>query len=236
MRYLAALAALSLACAPALTTADAPAPLRHLVYSFTFEMRENGTVTSETGSSGAHSYSATLDDKGTITVDVLKEAPDRGLLVIVSEQGTDTRKAAPATCAVYGNTDVICDPSKLVNVEEYALLRFLGPTFVDPKQVDEKGHWAVSNTKGATSVTADYTITSNDTGVMTITEQRHVQDKSQGFVTSDSETKIDYNAPRLVPTSIDEYKTEQRHAGIQGISTTTYQTTLKLTSDSMAKQ
>ena len=33
-----------------------------------------------------------------------------------------------------------------------------------------------------------------------------------------------------------EYKTEQRHGGIQGVSTTTYQTTLALTSDSMAKQ
>lgn len=236
MRYLAAVAAFSIACAPAATGADTPAALRHLLYSFTFEQREHGAVQNEPGSSGAHSYNGTLDDMGIITVDVLREAPDRGLVVVVREDGTYTRKAAPATCAVYGNTDVVCDPSKLINLEEYSLLRFLGVTFVDPSKIDAKQHWAVSVSRGSTSLSADYTIAANDNGAMTIQEQRHVENKSQGIVTSDAETKIDYNATRLVPTAIDEYTTEQRHAGINGVSTTIYQVTLKLTSDSMAKQ
>ena len=212
MRYLAAMAILCAALAPAAAGADTSAPLRHLVYSFTFEMRENGAVPNEAGSTGNRTYSGTLDDKGTMAVDVLREAADRGLLVVISEEGIDTRKAAPATCAVYGNTDVICDLSKTVNIEEYTLLRFLGANFVDPAKVDEKGHWAISINRGSTSLTADYTINSNDGGELKIDEQRHVKDKSQGFVTSDSETKIDYSGTRLVPISIEEYKTEDRHA------------------------
>jgi hypothetical protein len=229
------MAILCAALAPAAAGAGTSAPLRHLVYSFTFEMRENGAVPNEAGSTGNRTYKGTLDDKGTMTVDVLREAADRGLLVVISEEGIDTRKAAPATCAVYGNTDVICDLSKTVNIEEYTLLRFLGANFVDPANVDEKGHWTISVNRGPTSLTADYTINSNDGGELKIDEQRHVKDKSQGFVTSDSETKIDYSGTRLVPVSIEEYKTEDRHAGIGGVSTTVYQTTLTLTSDSMAK-
>ena len=96
---------------------------------------------------------------------------------------------------------MICDLSKTVNIEEYTLLRFLGANFVDPAKVDEKGRWAISINRGSTSLTADYTINSNDGGELKIDEQRHVKDKSQGFVTSDSETKIDYSGKRLVPGS-----------------------------------
>jgi hypothetical protein len=234
MRYLLAVVVLALGGAPASTTSDTPAPLRSLVYAFTFEMSEQGDVTSEPGSTGARTYSGAINDKGTISVDVLREAPDRGLLVVIREAGADTRKAPPATCAVYGNTDVVCDPSKTINLEEFTLLRFLGVTFVDPSKIDAKQHWPVSVSKGATSVTADYTINANNNGVMAIAEQRHVQNKSQGIVTSDFQTKIDYDTARLVPTAIEEYVTEQRHAGMNGESTTIYQTTLKLTSDSMA--
>lgn len=212
--------------------ADTP-PLRHLVYSFTYESNQNGTVTSEPGSTGNRSYSNKLDDKGTITVDVLREAPDRGLLVVVSEQGTYTRRAPAAACAVYGNTTVVCDPSKQVNGEEYTLLRFLGANFFDPNTLDAKQHWSISQSKGKTTVTAGYTVTSDVNGILKIDENRHVEDTSTGSITVDSQTKLEYAASRLLPTSIDEYTTEEQHSGMIGISTTTYQTTLNLVSDSM---
>jgi hypothetical protein len=214
--------------------ADTP-PLRHLVYSFSYESSQHGAVTNEPGSTGNRTYNGRLDDSGTIAVDVLREAPDRGLVVVVSEQG-EYRKSVATTCAVYGNTDVVCDPTKPMNGEEYTLLRFLGANFYDPNLVDPKQHWSVSQRKSATTMSADYWIKSNDNGAMTIQETRHVEDTSQGSVTFDTETKLDYNANRLLPTSIDEYSTEEQHSGVIGTSTTTYQTTLKLVSDSMAKQ
>lgn len=235
LRSAAVLVATALASVAGAARADTP-PLRHLVYSFNFESKQNGTVPNDPGTSGAQTYTGNLDDTGTITVDVLREAPDRGLVVIVSEQGDRTRSGEATTCAVYGNTNVACDPTKKVNREELSLLRFLGANFLDPARLDGKQRWSVSEKKPGDSMSADYVIEKSDGDIMAIGETRHVEDTSQGVTTFDAETKIDYVASRLLPTTIDEYATEQRHAGVNGIYTTVYQTTLKLVSDSMAKQ
>jgi hypothetical protein len=213
--------------------ADA-APLRHLVYSFTYESKQNGTVPNDPGSTGKRTYSGKLGDRGTITVDVLREAPDRGLVVVVSEQGEDTRSGSSATCAVYGNTQVVCDPSKPTTSEELTLLRFLGANFIDPSAVDSNNHWSVSPVSPGLTTKADYTISSNDGGMMAIAETRHVENGSLGSDITDIQTKLSYNAAMLVPASVEEYATERRNSGIQGISTTVFQTTLSLVTDSMA--
>jgi hypothetical protein len=228
------MAVVAVAYTAAVARADAP-PLRHLVYSFSYEQRQEGSVTSEPGSTGNRTYTGNLDDKGTMTVDVLREAPDRGLVVVASEQGEYTRRASPAICAVYGNTTVVCDPSKAMNPEELTLLRFLGANFYDPNLVDAKHHWSIAQSKGGTTVTADYVIESDDGGVMKIGETRRVESTAQGSITVNTQTTIDYNADRLLPTAIDEYTTEDQHSGVLGVSKTTYQTTLKLVSDSMSK-
>jgi hypothetical protein len=236
MRYvLGAVFALAVVASAAVVRADAP-PLRHLVYSFTYEQRQHGDVPNDPGTSGAHTYNGKLDDQGTMTVDVLREAQDRGLLVVVSEQGQGSRRADPATCAVYGNTTVVCEPKKIVNAEELTLLRFLGANFYDPNGLDAKQSWSVSDKKGGTTMTATYTVTSNTNGVMKITESRHVESTAQGSITVDTQTKLDYDFNRLLPTAIDEYATEDQHSGVIGVSQTTYQTTYTLVSDSMAKK
>jgi hypothetical protein len=215
--------------------ADTP-PLRHLVYSFTYSSRQAGAVGNDPGTTGNSTYTGKLDDKGTMSVDVLREAADRGLVVVVSERGEGTRRAEAATCAVYGNTTVVCDPTKAMNPEELTLLRFLGANFFDPNLLDAKQHWSVSQRKTGLTMTADYTVTSNDgNGGMKISETRHVESTAQGSITVDTQTKLDYNANRLLPTAIDEYATEDQHSGVIGVSSTTYETTFTLVSDSMAK-
>jgi len=129
-----------LAFAAAAVVARADTPLRHLIYSFTYESSQHGAVPNEPGSTGNRTYNGKLDDQGTMTVDVLREAADRGLVVVVSEQGQNTRRSAPATCAVYGNTTVVCDPSKPVNADAFTLLRFLGANLFDQGQLDAKQH------------------------------------------------------------------------------------------------
>jgi hypothetical protein len=232
-RHIGIVAAFSIAAVAAAARADTSAPLRHLVYSFTFESKQTGTPTNDTGTSGARTYTGNLDDTGTIAVDVLREASDRGLVVVVSEQAK-TRSAEPATCAVYGNTNVACDTGRRVNREEFTLLRFLGANFVDPNKVDTSGQWSISETNEGTKMTAQYTIKSNNNGVLAIDETRHVEDTTQGSTTFDARTTLDYNGPKLVPTSVDEYATERRSGGVTGNYTTIYQTTLSLVSDSMA--
>jgi hypothetical protein len=245
-------------CSPAAARADAPAspapaasaPLRHLVYSFQYgstqsiSARDNSETPMQAdvdtgqlvaGASGVSHYGGSLGDKGTMTVDVLAERPDKGLVVSISEQGEVTRKAPPATCIVYGDTRVMCDPNKTVNPEEYTLMRFLASNFIDPDKVDANQHWEVAQTSGNFTSKADYTIKSIQDGMMAIDETRSIKTTGNSRQTTDVQSKITYNGPLLVPTSIDEYVTQRLEGGVSGNATTIYQTLLKLQSDSMKK-
>jgi hypothetical protein len=233
---------------PAIASADtAAAPMRHLVYSFTYGAQQsissrdrpvegtdpNGNL--QGGSAGLSHYGSSLGDKGTMIVDVLREQPDKGLVVVISEQAESTRKAPPATCVVYGNTEVICDPNKTVNPEEYTLLRFLASNFVDPNILDANKHWGYDSVTGGMALKADYVIEHSDGTRMSISETRSVKLPGTGAMTTDVQSKIDYDFGRLLPMSIDEYATQRATGGSASTSTTIYQTDLKLVSDSMAK-
>ena len=223
-----------------------------LIYSFTYSANQNvtardssqsvesngePTLTNDGGLTSATSsishYNGNQTDKGTITVEVVRQQTDGGLIVSISEQGEQTRRAPPATCVVYPNTHVICDPNKTVYPEEYTLLRFLGRNFVDPNQLDANRHWSVTQNTSASDVRADYTIGSNANGVMQIGETRRIR-PSSGADTTDVQTKIAYDFARAVPTNVDEYVTQRQDNGVSGTTTTIYQTTLGLLSDSVA--
>ena len=224
-------------------------PLRHLVYTFTWGTANNtevhtsgmgdgsmatanGPPTTTGEPSGISSFNASTNDKGTITVDVLREQPnDHGLVVTVSEQAQDNRSAATATCVVFGNTDVICDPNAKINYEELTLLRFLGSNFIDPNQIDAKQHWKVGETSGTYSVSADYTIASNANGVMKIDEDRVVSPTKTETSTINSTIGYDFN--RQIPTAITEYAIERHERGEQ-YTTVKTETVLSLQTDSLA--
>jgi hypothetical protein len=253
----------------AVTNATNAAPLRHLVYSFTYGAQGNLTVHTEQGigypgagpdstraaAAAAHgagaqgggggeatsgsgvlqSYNGEIHDVGTITVDVVREQPDTGLIVTISEQATQTRKADPATCVVYGTTTVICDPNKTVNSEELTLLRFLGRNFIDPNKLDEKGHWRLDESNAASSMTADYGVAPGKNGAVSVQETRVVKDLGGRPATTDVTTTIVYDLSRQVPTSIQEYAVRRDSSSGAGVMKTTVQTTLSLVSDSLAK-
>jgi hypothetical protein len=241
----------SASSARAVTAAAPPgaAPMRHLVYTFTWGSSNNtevhtsgmgdGSIGSANGpptamgaASGIQSFNAGVQDKGTITVDVLREEPnDHGLVVTVSEQATNGRNAVPATCVVFGNTNVICDASAKINYEELTLLRFLGANFIDPNQIDAKQHWKVGESNGPYSVSADYTIASNANGLMKITEDRIVSPTKTETSTVNSTIGYDFN--RQIPTAINEYSMERSERGEQ-YTTVKMETVLNLQTDSMA--
>jgi hypothetical protein len=246
------LSALALASVVAVTAGAPPSgtPMRHLVYTFTYGTANNtevhvsgmgdgspgsgaaGAPTASGSASGMSSFNASVSDKGTITVDVLREQPnDHGLVVTVSEQAQDARSAVAATCVVFGNTDVICDPNAKINYEELTLLRFLGANFIDPNQLDAKQHWKVGESNGTYSVSADYTIASNANGVMKINEDRIVSPTKSETSTINSTIGYDFN--RQVPTAITEYSIERHERGEQ-YTTVKTETVLSLQTDSMA--
>jgi len=230
--------------------ASADTTMGTLVYHFTYSSNQNTSAkdsanpaedyaNSETGGlSGGHgtaTYEGSLTDKGTMTVDVVRQQPDGALVVMISEQGENVRRAPPAECVVYGNTNVICDPNKTVYTEEYTLLRFLGGNFVDPASLDAKRHWQIVQDTPSLNVKADYTINSNDNGIMQIGETRSLRDPKGGSLTTDIQAKVGYDFKRAVPISVDDSLKQRHDNGVVGTSLTIYQTTLNLVSDSMAK-
>jgi hypothetical protein len=222
-------------------------PLRHLVYGFHWgtvtdmyehnsgfgSVQGNNGIQMSTSGTGLTNYSNHAGDEGTITVDVMEEQPDKGLVVSVSEEARDNRSAKAATCVVYGNGNTICDPSMKVNPEEYSLVRFLGVNFVDSALIDAKSHWQFSSMGPNFSATSDYTITHNVSGAMTISEQRSITFTGSRHGSAVVVSTIGYDVNRTVPTALDELTTERVEAGIdyQNIRT---QMQAKLQSDSLA--
>lgn len=220
--------------------ATSNAQTRHLVYSFTF-----GTVTDlEVHSSGVDSgpgantgsgmsdYTGGVGDQGTITVDLLSEQPDHGLIVKVSEQAQKTRSENVATCVVYATTGVICDPNATVNPEEMALIRLLAPAFVDPDRLDASRHWKIENSTPDYSLTSNFTIAKNANGIMTIDENRVIREQQPQVSTTDVTATIGYDFSRTIPTSVSEYSIERSQAGMGQYNTVKTQTILQLRSDS----
>lgn len=224
---------------PLAATAQAPKPLRQLVYAFTWgtstdlQMQNSGmTESGGTTSSGMSDFGGSNQDKGTIAVDVLREQPDRGLVVSVSEAAQGTRSAPPATCVVYGSTNVLCDPRGKVNAEELTLVRLLAPTFVDPAQIDSRQHWRVQQNAPGFSTVSDFTISENANGQLKIVETRTISGKGAEPYKSDVTSAIGYDLPREVPTSIVEDSTQRTERANQN-ETVKSQTTLLLRNDSM---
>ena len=228
--------------------ARADSTMGQLVYAFTWSSNQNVTARDSAnpvenpdpvgnlsgGTNNMNHYVGSLNDKGTITVQLLAQQPDGALVVMISEQGQNIRRAPPAECVVYANTNVLCDPNKTVYTEEYTLLRFLGRPFVDAK-ADPNHQWVIQQNSGGVNVQANYTVNSNDNGKMQISESRSIRAASGGSLTTDVQSKIGYNATQSVPTSVNEY-TQQRHDnGVVGTTTTIYQTTLNLVSNSIGK-
>ncbi|MBV8148466.1 MAG: hypothetical protein JO092_05185 [Candidatus Eremiobacteraeota bacterium] len=230
----------ALAQTPAPPPQTAAAPLRHLVYSFTWgnsndtQMSNSGmNASGGTAGSGMEDFGGTAADKGTIVVDVLREQTDSGLVVSVSEQAQTRRSAPPATCVVYSDTTVLCDPNKQINAEEFTLLRFLGAHFVDPNQLDAKHHWHVER-QGRVSTVADYTISKNDfSGNLGIDEVRLIKEQGSRSQTTTINSTIGYDFAHVIPTSISEFSTLRNQQSDQYVTVTT-QTVLKLQTDSMA--
>jgi len=257
LRVAAIAAALTMAFG-ATATADTPAPVRHLVYDFTYSNTQtqtahdsgisssdsdakgavgsSGSLAAAAPSSGMAQSSAAASDRGQIVVDINRVQPDGGLVVSISENAHDKRSALPATCVVYGNTNMVCDTSKQINTEELALLRVLGSNFVDPAQIDAKNHWRVDQSGATNSDVADYSIAATNGNVMKIASLRVLKETgAQGFTATTNGT-ITYDAQRLVPLGLIEDEILRQNGGMGSYTEVRTQTGLSLVSDSAASK
>lgn len=225
------------------------APVRHLVYSFTYGTSSDlethvsgfgaasgsgsGDV-NNAGGNGMTDSTGGAQDKGTITVDVMAERPDGALVVMVSEAAQNSRTAVPAACVVFDNTGTLCDPAKKVNEEEIAVVRLLGPHFVNPSQFDDKQHWKSSIAGKGFAQSSDFRVVRNADGVMTITEDGSASQSGIPHVESSTTATIGYKPALQVVTSLTTYTIARQQQSIESHLTQKSQTTATLITDSLA--
>ncbi len=150
----------------------------------------------------AFSYSTPREQhQGTIHADVLGITQDGGLVIRFSQtvDGQPAQTFAAAECNVYGDTRVQCQKAGALGSYENELAHLLGRNFVDANAMDEKNHWRVAGTLDGANVTDDYTVTSNDSGVLNIKEVRDVT--ASGSTTHHTAT-ITYDLNKTVPTKV----------------------------------
>jgi hypothetical protein len=230
-----AVAAVTFAAGSAHAIKTAPT-LPHNTYDFTYSNTSDATI-HDSGIGGpvsgyADSVGGTAD-KGQIVIDVLGAPPNGALIVSVSEQARYDRSAAPATCTVWGTTNVVCDGTKKVNEEEFSLLRFLGRNFIDAAQIDAKNHWSAVTTAKDLVISNDFTIDKNDGASMHIVESRIVKQAGAQAFTASTDGTIVYNEALTVPSEITEQTMTRQSIGMGDYSTDRSQLQLKLTSDSL---
>jgi hypothetical protein len=242
---------------PARAVGESSGPIRHLVYNFTYTSTQTQTLhssgiggatdnggemgkpgpgnTSSTESpAGSTSYAAALNDKGTITIDIMAVQSDTGIDVNVSEASDKSRSADVASCVVYGNTNVLCDPNAKINAEEFAVIALLGRGFVSPAQLDAQNHWRVANSGPQLTVATDFTIDRSTGDIFQISSVRVTEQRgAQGFSATQN-GKITYDNKRTVPTEITEDETTRTTEGSDSYSETRVQTSFELATDSLA--
>ncbi len=237
---LVAVLCIAFSASPVTASADQPAAQRHLVYAFDVGIQNDshstdaavqgtgqgngGTVTG----TGDTQYLGTGSDKGQIIVDVQGVEQDGGLVVNVAEKAQNYRTAAPVTCVVYANTNVLCGTGT-VNPEEMSVLRTLSPHFFDPSALDAKKHWHEGN--DAAGIGIDYTVAAMNGGIVTINAER--QEKFQGSTrgSTQSTAKYTYDMNKLMPTAISEYTTIREETGPGQYSNITIDLKANLASD-----
>ncbi len=220
------------------TAASATKPIRTMVYAFRFGTSTDVTV-HDSGLdggpvSGLADYRYAGGDEGTITADVVAILKDGGLAIRISEQAKNSRSAPPAVCVTYGSTMVLCDPHAKVNVEEYALLRFLGRNFVDPALIDSNGTWTRETTGPQQSDVTHFHLDANQDGVLHISEQRKLAITGTGAMTLATQGMIVYDLHRTIPISIDEQTDTHPESGTNQERSIRTQIDLTLKNDSFA--
>jgi hypothetical protein len=213
-----------------LATAQADAPIRTLVYQYSYDARGfggNGAAVGIINDRGNGTASRT----GEITVAVAAATQDGGLVVDVTQTIDRTpRPLETIRCALYGiTTDVVCDQNVPPTREETVLLSYLGRQFYDASRLDPQAEWHTSPKVnfGTVSIQNTFQATKTDGSIVTIAVNR--EERNGDFRATTTGTVL-YDTATEVPTSV-----RVAIAGTRTRSQGDANVSLTLVSDSMAK-
>ncbi len=178
---------------------------------------------------GDTSYMGVASDKGTIQIDVFGVEPDGGLVVKVSENGQNVRKAAAVECVVYPTTNSICASGE-VFPEELAVIRTLSPKFFDPSSLDAKHHWHQGS--DAAGISLDFTAGSPSGTTIPISENDDEKVAGGQSSTLHGTDTYSYDMSKNVSTTLKEYDTIRKQMGAGQYSNIVIDITAELATDS----
>lgn len=204
-------------CGLATLTAQTPAPspspvepLRHLEYSFSVAvegLQGYRFAAQGAGLQTVDRFGNVADPEGgsgTMLVDVMSIAQDGALVVRIAElvRG-DPRPRQTFTCAVYGDTTVVCNSTPSPSEAEWVLLGYLGRQFIDSAPWDAQGRW--QRTVHASQYTAQENFTlvnaKNDRNIV-VHEGKTMKLSDINLEQQTSEVTIDYDRTMEVPDVI----------------------------------
>jgi hypothetical protein len=240
---LAAAAAL-LACAGAARAADAPKPLRVLVYdvaySTTTVRREHTSGFSNSGSgigtgSGAVDRRFGSDDRGTLTVAVIAATADGGLVADASFVGKSMTQPV-IRVAIAKDGSLSYDPKTQLSGQALGLLPFLARGLIAEREVNPGSTWSVSAPAPAAGTTT-YRVTAVDGGKRATLElDSSITMKGGSAFTQASQGKTVYATDLLSPVSVDLHTVIRRDLSIDLADTTDARLSASMVSDTFAKR
>jgi hypothetical protein len=211
--------------------APADAPIRTLVYQYSYDARGFSGSSSAIGGIKSDTSRGSASRTGEITVEVAAATQDGGLVVDITQTIDRTpRPLETIRCALYGATsDVVCDQNVHATREETVLLTYLGRDFYDVSRLDPQGDWSTSPkmNPGKVSILNSFKATKTDGDIVTIAVDR--EERNGDFRATTTGTLL-YNSAMEVPTSV-RIATAGARTGAQG----DMNVSLTLISDSMAK-
>lgn len=166
------------------------------------------------------SFDGATTRKGTIGVQVERVESDGGAVLTVNEPATAAPPGDVVTCVAFADTTVVCDPNHAVSPEALALLRFLGPHFVDATRLDANRHWHTVS-QGIYATTDDFAIQRTDGTKLEIAEAAiHSQAGNPRKI--ELAARIDYDIARSLPLTVDESTVEHEQRGVIAQTATTH--------------
>jgi hypothetical protein len=248
MRCLLALVVIATLGAPLeASAADAPTPLRELVYDVTYSAHtthetkssgfngaygggQNGVSGAPSGE-GSESHMMDGSDHGTLTLDIVAAPPDGGLVVDASFTGGAT--VQPVTrVAVFADGRLSADPNHPLCPEAVRVLPLIARGFIANRDVSPGASWTTQNGPPAQGSTT-YRVSKLDGQQATIGIDGSFS--AAGGQESDRGTTV-YATDVVSPVSLDLTSTTRRQLSIDTTQTTVAHVTALLVHDSFPRK
>ncbi len=174
------------------------APAREVVYRVSTLLRLDDITETFGGGIDASPPASqdSVEDHGTVVVDIMGKLEDGDLIVRLSGQWTQHLRPIPINAIVTPDGTVELDPSALDDVA-LELLPYFAIRFAPAGTLDTSTHWTVDLTGDKTSIMTQYAVTATRGSTVTIHKTQTI--KALGSETVDG--TVVYDATLLAPIS-----------------------------------